>query len=99
MTGKPTSNRSGVDEAKHLLACAPVVRDACALDLLVFLQRHPRALLTNEQLAAFVGYSMKHVATTIDAFVEAGLLERNKNPNHPARMYLLLLNGPQGGGL
>lgn len=39
------------------------------------------------------------VAETIDAFVDAGLLERNKNPAHAARLYVLLLDGPQAGGL
>lgn len=99
MTDERITNPEKLAETKHLLSRAPVIRDACALDLLVFLHRHPRALLTNEQLAAFVGYGMKQVATTVDAFIDAGLLERNKNPKHAARMFLLLLDGPQGGGL
>lgn len=75
------------------------MRAACDLDLLMFLHRHPRALLTSEQLAAFVGYDIKHVAKSLDAFIDAGLLERTQNPMHAARMYLLVLDGPQGGGL
>jgi DNA-binding MarR family transcriptional regulator len=77
----------------------PAIRDACALDLLVFLYRHPRTLLTSEQLAAFVGYDMKRVVQAMDAFIAAGLLERTQNPNHAARMYLLVLDGPERGGL
>lgn len=96
---KPPTNRQDLDDTKRLLADAPVIRGACELDLLAFLQRHPRTLLTNEQLAGFVGYDMKQVAKSIDAFIEAGLLVRTQNPNHAARMYLLVLNGPQGGGL
>jgi hypothetical protein len=99
MTDKPFSNRQQLEEIRRLLAGAPVIRAACDLDLLVFLHRHPRTLLTNEQLAAFLGYDMKQVAKAIDAFIDAGFLERTQNPNHPARMYLLALKGPQGGGL
>jgi hypothetical protein len=91
--------RPSQEEIKRLLARASVIRRACDLDLLVFLHRHPRTLLTNEQLAVFVGYDMKQVAQSIDAFIDAGILERTQNPKHAARMYLLVLNGPQGGGL
>ena len=86
-------------QIEALLARNPAVASACELDLLVFLYRHPRTLLTNEQLAAFVGYDMKHVAQAIEAFIDAGLLERTQNSMHAARMYLLLLEGPQRGGL
>lgn len=88
-----------MQEIAHLLVHIPALVGACELDLLVFFHRHPRALLTNEQLAAFVGYDTKQVAKTIDAFIDAGLLERNKNPTHAARLYLLLLDGQHGGGL
>lgn len=87
------------EDAKHLLAGAPFIKDACDLDLLVFLQRHPRTLLTSEKLAAFVGYDMQQVAKALDVFVDAGILERIQSSTHGARMYLLSLNGPQGGGL
>ena len=83
---------------KQLLAGVSVVQNRCDLDLLVFLDRHPRTLLTNEQIAAFVGYDMKQVARSLEAFIEAGLLERTQNPMHAARMYLLDLNGPHSGG-
>jgi DNA-binding MarR family transcriptional regulator len=77
-----------------------LVRQACDLDLLVFLYRHPRTLLTSEQLAKFVGYSMKDVAVAVDEFTNAGLIERSAQPSaHAARMYLLVLEGPTGGGL
>ena len=85
-------------EVKQLLARLAVIRNGCDLDLLVFLSRHPRALLTNEQIAIFVGHDMKHVAQSIDLFIEARLLERTQNPTHAARMYTLDLDGPQGGG-
>jgi DNA-binding MarR family transcriptional regulator len=98
MPDESRPNDGEYDDVRRLLARAPVIRSAAELDLLVFLYRHPRTLLTNEQLAAFVGYDMKQVATSIDAFVEAGLLERTQNPMHAARMYVLMLEGPQRGG-
>jgi hypothetical protein len=86
------------DKVEQLLAGTPVVHGACELDLLTFLHRHPRTLLTNEQLAAFVGYPMKQVADAVEAFVAVGLVERApaRNPTHAARMYQLALQGPQG---
>ncbi|HEY7388595.1 MAG TPA: hypothetical protein VH640_08805 [Bryobacteraceae bacterium] len=72
---------------------------ACELDLLVFLYRHPRTLLTNEQLAILVGYDMTQIARVIETFIEAGILERTQNSMHAVRMYLLQLEGPQKGGL
>ena len=36
-----------------------IVRSACEPDLLVFLHRHPRILLTSEQLTTFAGYLSK----------------------------------------
>lgn len=84
---------------KRVLAHISVIRNRCDLDLIVFLYRHPRTLLTNEYLAAFVGYDMKQVAKSIDAFIEAALLKRIQTSMHAARMYLLVLDGPKGGGL
>lgn len=83
----------------RLLSRTPVVRSGCDLDLLLFLHRHPRALLTSEQLAAFVGYDIKEIAKSLEAFIEAELLERIQNPMHAARMYLLVLDGPGHGGI
>jgi hypothetical protein len=95
-----SDNSHGLEKIRRLLGGTPAIENACALDLLVFLFRHPCTLLTNEQLAGFVGYSMKEVAKALDAFWEAGLLERaTQRSTHAARMYSLVLNGPQGGGL
>lgn len=98
----PTSfhDRPQREETRRLLARALVVQNACDLDLLVFLHRHPRTLLTSEQLAEFVGYHLKDTAKALDAFIEAGLLERTVQlSGHAARMFLLQLDGPQGGGV
>lgn len=99
MSHQRSTDRPGMEEIKRLLACTPIIRSACDLDLLVFFHRHPRALLTSEQLAAFLGYEMKKIAKAIETFVEGGLLERTQNPAHAARLYVLTLNGPEGGGL
>lgn len=99
MSENPSNSRPDAVEIKRLLARVPVIREACDLDLLTFLCRHPRTLLTMEQLAAFVGYEMKQVARSIDAFIEAGLLERTQNPKHAARLYVLVLDSIGSGGL
>jgi hypothetical protein len=67
---------------------------------MVFLHRHPRTLLTNEQVSAFVGYNLSGIAKSIDTFIEAGLLERTAQQSmHAARMFVLLLDSPQGAGV
>jgi len=84
---------------KRLVAGTPVIRSACDLDLLAFLHRHPRTLLTSEQLAGFVGYNLKDIAGALDGFIAAGLLARTaQQSTHAARLFVLLLDGPQGGG-
>ena len=65
------------------------IRDACDLDLLLFFHRHPRALLTSEQLVAYIGYERDQVAKSLDGLIAAGLLTRSQNPSHPARLYVL----------
>jgi hypothetical protein len=99
MADKSSTTSQQHDEASRLLARTPVIRGACELELLRFLQRHPRTLLTSEQIAVFVGYDMKQVAKSIEVFIEAGLLGRTKNRLHAARMYSLILDGQQEDGL
>ena len=53
------------------------IRQACDLDLLLFFHRHPCALLTGEQLVAFVGYDRERVAKSLDGLIEAGHLKRS----------------------
>lgn len=82
---------------EHLLSSIGVLRHPCDLDVLLFFHRHPRALLTSERLAAYVGYDLNEVGRSIDLLTEAGLLQRSQNPTHAARMYVL--NGPDTGWL
>ena len=73
------------------------IRDACDLDLLLFFYRHPRALLTIEELVTSLGYDSGRVANALDGLIEAGLLTRSQNPSHAARLYVLELRGLAGG--
>ena len=97
----PTSSNKRCDpeEIGRLLAQASVIRNGCDLDLLVFFYRHPRTLLTSEQIAAFVGRDMKLVAEALDALIAAGFVERLHNPTHAARLYLLAVHDPGDKGL
>ena len=87
-------------DAKRLLTRARVIRNACDLDLIIFLHRHPRILLTSERLAELVGHNQKEIAKALDSFIEARLLERTaQESTHAARMFVLLLDSPQGGAI
>jgi hypothetical protein len=73
---KSPKDKQEPEEIVRLLARTAMVRDACDLDLLLFFHRHPRSLLTSDELAAFVGYDIKQIAESLEAFIEAGLLGR-----------------------
>ena len=92
-----SGNQARRELTKRQLARTPIIKNACDLDLMIFLHRHPRTLLTSEQLAGFVGYNLNEIASALDAVIEAGLLARTKQQSmHAARMFVLLLDGPQG---
>jgi DNA-binding MarR family transcriptional regulator len=76
-------------DLRSMLDCIREIRDACDLDLLLFFHRHPRSLLTSEQLVAYLGYERDRVATSLDGLIAAGLLTRSQNPSHDARLYVL----------
>jgi hypothetical protein len=65
------------------------LRDACELDVLLFFSRHPRVVLSSEQLAIYVGYLLPEVARALDLLLGAGLLKRTLNQGAPGRMYVL----------
>ena len=75
------------------------IRQACDLDLLLFFHRHPRALLTSEQLVAHVGYDRERIAQSLERLIEAGLVTRSQNPSRAARLYVLEPHGRPGGFL
>jgi hypothetical protein len=68
------------------------LRDACDLDLLLFFSRHPRVVLSSEQLAAYVGYELVQIARALDRLLETGLLRRTLNQGASGRMYVLELD-------
>lgn len=81
-----------VQKTNHLavqLVGAADLRDPCDLDLLLFFSRHPRVVLSSEQLTAYVGYELAEVARALDRLLGAGLLKRALNHGTPGRMYVL----------
>lgn len=79
------------DDARRLLDRIGVLKHACDVDLLVFFARHPRTLLTSEQLAAWLGYELKQIAASLEMLLDAGLLTRSQNRTHAARMYVFVV--------
>ena len=75
------------------------VNDPCDLDLLLFFHRHPRAVLSSERLALYVGHELSRVARSLETLIASGLLVRVQRPTASARMYVLARDGPRGGGL
>jgi DNA-binding MarR family transcriptional regulator len=69
------------------------IQHPCDVDLLVFFHRHPRVLLTSEQLAARTGYDLKRVARSLDFLIERGLLRRRLNHARVARGYFFRADG------
>lgn len=87
------------EDAHRLLDRIGALKHACDLDLLVFFARHPRALLTSEQLAAWLGYDLQQIAESLELLLGAGILTRTQNPTHAARLYVFSSEGPGGGWL
>jgi hypothetical protein len=87
------------EQARRLLDRIGFLRDSCDLDLLLFFVRHPRALLTSDQLAAYLGFDVKRIGESLEVLLEAKLLTRSPNPAHAARMYVFGVGGPNGGWL
>lgn len=75
------------------------IRHACDLDLLLFFYRHPRALLTGEQIVAYLGQDRERVAKSIEGLIDAGLVTRSQNPSRAARLYVLEMDAVPGGEL
>jgi MarR family len=82
--------------AEDVLATIGVLRHPCDLDLLLFFQRHPRAMLTSDRIAAYVGYPLDRVERSLDLLSDAGFLERSPHPTDAARMHVLPPPPPGG---
>ncbi|MEP7310351.1 MAG: hypothetical protein ABJA98_33010 [Acidobacteriota bacterium] len=87
------------EQTRRLLDQIGVLRDPCDLDLLVFFVRHPRVLLTSDQIAAFLGYEVKRLGESLDVLVTAALLTRMQTPTSAARMHVFAVGGPHDGWL
>ena len=91
-----------MDKAPTLLSHIPALQCPCDLDLLVFFARHPRTLMSGEQLARLLGYQPKEVTRSLDVLLTASFLTRAQNqarPVRPARMYVLSIDAVTGGPL
>ena len=87
------------DEANRLLDRIGGLTHPCDLDLLLFFARHPRTLVTSEQLATWLGYELKQIAASLEVLLDNGILTRSQSPAHAARMYVLVTGGTSGGWL
>lgn len=86
-------------DLRSLLERIRGVRHACDLDLLLFFYRHPRALLTAEQIVAWLGHDRERVAKSLEGLIDAGLVSRSQNPSRAARLYVLEMEAIPGGVL
>jgi hypothetical protein len=76
-----------------------VLKHACDLDLLLFFARHPRSLVTSEQLAAWLGYDLTQIAESLEALLDLSIVTRTQNRAHAARMYVFTIGASSGGWL
>lgn len=76
------------EKVHRLLDRIAVLRHSSDLDLLLFFVRHPRALLSSDQIAALLGYPVNRLGDSLDVLVTADLLLRTQRPNGVARLYV-----------
>jgi hypothetical protein len=86
-------------DVQRVVEQADVLRRAADLDLLIFFARHPRSLLTSEQIATFLGYEVTQIAESLELLLTAGILTRTQNPTHAARLYVFSPSLDPGGWL
>lgn len=87
------------DDAQILLGRIEALRHPCDLDLLIFFVKHPNTLMASEQLAAFMGYDISQLASSLEVLLGAGLLTRSQTRAQVARLYVLATGGIHGGWL
>ena len=84
--------RMEIDQAQSLLNRIPALQRPSDVDLLVFFAKHPRTLMSSEQLARLLGYQLNELARSLDVLLAAGLLTRSQNPSRAARLYMFVLD-------
>jgi DNA-binding MarR family transcriptional regulator len=77
----------GRAETLEQLLDAAGLKHPCDLDLLLFFDRHPDALMTSEQLASYVGYELSQIARSLDLLVQRQVLRRSQTLTHFSRLY------------
>jgi len=82
------SSDPGAMEVLRLVEAAGL-REACDLDLVLFFSRHPRVVLSSEQLATYVGYEVPQIARALELLIGAGFLKRASSQGASGRMYVL----------
>ena len=60
---------------------------------MLFFHRHPRTLLTNDCLSAFIGYDREQIALSLDGLIAGGLLKQIRGPSNTASLYVLERGG------
>jgi hypothetical protein len=88
-----------LDHARELLARVPSLEHPSDLDLFVFFAKHPRTLITSEQLARMLGYPLNQIAQSLDVLLAAGWLTRAQNRSRLARMYVFAPDNDAAGWL
>lgn len=76
------------EEARCLLDRIGILRDRCDLDLLLFFVRHPRVLLSSDQIATLLGHTVKQLDDSLKALATANLLSRTQKATGVARLYV-----------
>jgi hypothetical protein len=85
-----------VDDARAVLSRIPAIAHTSDLDLLIFFAKHPRTLMSSEQLARLLGYQLSDVAHSLDVLLSIGILTRTQNPARLPRMYCFTADGDDG---
>lgn len=82
-------------ETHEALERLKVIQHVCDLDVLMFLHRHPRALLGLDQLAAYIGCARERVEQSLENLIADGLVIRRQKPPSAVPMFLLVRDGGQ----
>jgi hypothetical protein len=65
------------------------LQEPCDLDLLLFFSRHPRVVLSSDQLATYVGYDVAQITRALEVLLRAGFMTRLLSPGATRRMSLM----------
>ena len=95
--GRP--EHPGSLRGRQLLDAFSVLKSASDLDLLMFFARHPRSLLTSEQMARFLGYGPEALAASLEVLLTAGVVSRVQNPTRVAQLFVFTPGDRERGAL